>query len=104
VSQGESIELRYALPSKLFKNNIFSDANKLIESKDHKWKYAFNAPKQPLSQPAQKDPTRICRITITYQDIFQRKHASIYDLIFGPKWQVVAFIDDIKNDLNDLVE
>lgn len=104
VSQGESRELQYAFPSKVFRNNIFSEAKKFIESKDHRQRYAFNAPKQPLSQPAQKDPTRLCRVIITYQDIFQRNHVSIYDLIFGPKWQVVAFIDNIKNDLDDLVE
>ena len=40
---------------------------------------------------------------MTYQDIFRRKHASIYDLIFRQGWQVVAFIDDITNDLRDLV-
>jgi hypothetical protein len=104
VSQGESIELQYAFPSKLFRNNIFSEANKFIESKHHKQKYAFNAPKQPLSQPTLKDPTHVCRVVITYHDIFQRKHASIYDLVFRQRWEVIAFIDDIVKDLGDLVE
>ncbi len=104
VSQGESRELQYALPSKLFKNNMFSEANKLIESKDHKRKYAFNAPKQPLSSPnSSTEPWYIGRITITYHDIFHRKHASIYDLVYGQKWQEVAFVDDIISDLGDLV-
>jgi hypothetical protein len=45
----------------------------------------------------------MCRVTITYQDIFHRKHASIYDLAFQQRWQVVALIDDIISDLGDLV-
>ena len=40
---------------------------------------------------------------MTYQDIFHRKHASIYNLIFRQGWQVVAMIDDSTNDLSDLV-
>jgi len=32
------------------------------------------------------------------------KHASIYDLAFRQRWQVVALIDDIISDLDDLVE
>jgi hypothetical protein len=50
------------------------------------------------------NPWYICRVTMTYQDIFHRKHASIYDLAFQQRWQVVALIDDIKNDLGDLAE
>ena len=104
VRRGEQGELQYTLASTLspFK---FSEANKSIESKSDKHKkYAFNAPKQPLSSPNSGEPWYICRVTITYQDIFHRKHASIYDLAFRQKWQVVALIDDIINDLDDLVE
>ncbi len=46
----------------------------------------------------------MCRVTMTYQDIFHRKHASIYDLAFRQRWHVVALIDDIISDLDDLVE
>src|SRR2546425_6342103 len=99
VSRGDAGQLQYTL----LKPNIFSEANKYIESKDHTQKYAFNAPKQPLSPANSKELRSICRVTITYHDIFHRKHASIYDLIFRQKWQVVALIDDIINDLDDLV-
>ena len=102
VSQGEPGKLQYALAG-IFSPIKFSEANKSIESKSDKHKkYAFNAPKQPLSSPNSGEPWYICRVTITYQDIFHRKHASIYDLAFRQRWQVVALIDDIINDLDDL--
>lgn len=106
VSQGESRQLEYFLASSKhpLRMNSFAEVNKHIESKDHKQKYSFNAPKHPLSPPSQRDPRCICRVTITYHDIFHRKHASIYDLIFRQGWQVVALLDDIISDLGDLAE
>ncbi len=103
VSQRENSpkKLDYVLAgSHPLRSNNFAEANKYIESKDHKQKYTFNAPKQPVSRS--KEPTCICRVTITYHDIFHRKHASIYDLIFRQGWQVVALIDDVISDLGDL--
>ncbi len=103
ISQGKEKELRYTFPSS-FSTKVFSQAKKFIETKDHKQKYPFNAPKHPLESPnVSKEPWCICRVTMTYQDIFHRKHASIYNLIFRQGWQVVAMIDDITNDLSDLV-
>jgi hypothetical protein len=102
ISQGNRETLQYTLagPNTPYR---FSEANKQIESKDHKQTYTFNAPKHPLSKPTLKEPWSICRMTITYHDIFHRKHASIYDLIFCQGWQQKAIIDDITNDLSDLV-
>ncbi len=103
MKQGEREPLKYVFAED-FGPNKFSEANKYIKSRDRKQKpIPFNAPKQPLSQPTSKEPRCICRVTITYHDIFHRKHASIYDLVFREGWQVVAFIDDITNDLSDLV-
>ena len=103
VKQGEPKQLQYVY-AESFGPNKFSEANKYIKPKDQKQKpIPFNAPEQPLSQPSLKEPRCVCRVTITYHDLFHRKHASIYDLIFRQGWQVVAFIDDITNDLGDLV-
>jgi hypothetical protein len=86
ISQGKEKELQYALASS-FSPKVFSQAKKFIESKDHK-QYTFNAPKQPLESPnVSKKPWCICRVTITYHDIFHRKHASIYNLIFRQGWE-----------------
>jgi type II secretory pathway pseudopilin PulG len=104
VSQGEKKELGYHFPSKIFAVNQFMEAHRSLESKENKNIYPFNAPKHPLESPnVTKEQWRICRVTFTYQDIFRRKHASIYDLIFRQGWQVVALLDDIRNDLGDLV-
>ena len=43
-------------------------------------------------------------VAITYHDIFQCKHASIYDLISRQGWQGVALINGIIKDLDDLAE
>ncbi|SRR6266567_1730280 len=102
VSQGEQRKFQYSLAG-VYSPIKFSEANKSIESKSHKHKYRFYAPKQPLSSPNSTEPWYICRVTITYHDIFRRKHASIYDLAFPQKWQVVALIDDLISDLDDLV-
>ena len=103
VSQGEEKALLYTLAG-IFTSKKFAQAKKVIETKDHQHRYAFNAPKQPLESPnVSKEPWCICRNTITYHDIFHRKHASIYNLIFRQGWQVVALLDNISNDLDDLV-
>jgi hypothetical protein len=102
ISQGKDKQLQYTLASK-FTLKVFSQTKKYIESNDHKQKYAFNAPKQPLeSASVSKEPWCICRVMLTYQDIFHRKHASIYDLVFRQGWQVVALIDYISNDIMSL--
>ena len=107
VSQGEkNRSLEYVLASSKhpLRMNTFAEGNKHIESKDHKQKYSFNAPKHPFSPSSQQEPRCICRVTITYHDIFHRKHASISDFIFLQGWQVVALLDDIISDLGDLAE
>lgn len=105
VNQGENKELLYHLPSKIFGVNQFTEAHTFLESKENKNKYPFNAPKHPLERPnVSKERWRICRVTLTYQDIFHRKHASIYDLVFSQGWHVIALLDDISNDLEELVE
>ncbi len=69
ISQGEEKELQYVLASS-FSSKVFSQAKKCIESKYHKQKYPFNAPKHPLESPnVSKEPWCICRVTITYQDM-----------------------------------
>lgn len=103
VNQGAQEKLQYSLAG-VFSPIQFSEANKSIESRDHQHKWTFNAPKQPLSSPNSGKPWYMCRVTITYHDIFHRKHASIYDLAFRQRWQVVALIDDIVSDLDDLVK
>lgn len=102
VRHREVGKLQYTLASNLSPIQ-FSGTKKSVESKSDKRQYSFNAPKQPLSSPNSGEPWPLCRVTITYRDIFHRRHASIYDLVLQKGWQLVALRDDIVKDLDDLL-
>lgn len=68
----------------------------------HIGKHTFNAPRESLQQQYQKEPMHLARLIITYQDVFSRKHASIFDMVQNIGWQLIAFEEDIKGDLHDL--
>ncbi len=66
-------------------------------------KYSFNAPPEPRYNPNSNQSFITARITITYCDIFRRKHASIFDYVqHTGGWQLVEFLEDIPEDLHDL--
>lgn len=44
----------------------------------------------------------LARLTLTYQDIFRRKHAATFDYIDLYGWQCVALLSDIAKDLEDV--
>lgn len=44
----------------------------------------------------------VARLTLTYSDIYGRKHAAIYDLTETLRWVEVAYIPNIPQDLGDL--
>lgn len=66
--------------------------------------YTLYAPPAPSLMEMQQDgkPYVVARLTLTYRDIFGRKHASISDYhdLYG--WQPVVFLSDISDDLEDL--
>lgn len=66
---------------------------------------------QPLGPPSpasQSDvwwgraPTYHARLTLTYKDVFERKHAMIFDLTSEKVWKLVAFEQDVSMDLAEL--
>lgn len=73
-------------------------------SVDLKGKYTLSAPPTPTLQETLKAdlPTIIARYTITYHDIFGRRHASIYDYDAQHRWRSVAFLSNIPQDLEEL--
>ncbi len=78
-------------------NGIFYEKNM------HIGQYSFNAPQEPRVVPNQNQPFITARITITYLDIFRRKHASIFDYVqHTGGWQLVEFLEDINEDLYGL--
>jgi hypothetical protein len=44
----------------------------------------------------------VARLTLTYTDVFGRKHASIYDHTDRHRWKFVAHLDDIRDGLEDI--
>ena len=61
------------------------------------------APEQNFNQSDRRDRC-IARLTLTYHDIFGRKHASIFDLTQTGGWVEIAIIPNIEHDLGDLHE
>jgi hypothetical protein len=44
----------------------------------------------------------VARLTITWEDVFKRKHAGIYDYIDVFGWYCVGLFEDTERDLEDL--
>lgn len=66
-------------------------------------RYMLYAPPRPTPAEAQRGVTeKIARLTLTYSDIFGRKHAAIYDLTAQMQWENVDYLRDIPADLGDL--
>ena len=66
-------------------------------------RYKLYAPRKPTFVQQQRGMAdMIARLTLTYSDIFGRKHAAIYDLTTQMQWEHVAYLRDIADDLGDL--
>ena len=79
----------------------FSDV--MLEKQDGtSEKYSLCPPSPDLASDSGKY-AYVARLTITYTDVFGRKHASIYDHTNQHRWKFVVHLDDICNDLEDLV-
>ena len=61
------------------------------------------APAQNSNHSSRRDRC-IARLTLTYHDIFGRKHASIFDLTQSGGWVEIAMLPNITHDLGDLDE
>jgi hypothetical protein len=44
----------------------------------------------------------VARLTLTYQDVFRRTHAAVYDYIDLYGWQCTALLPGIAKDLEDV--
>lgn len=66
-------------------------------------RYRFYAPRQPTLAESQRGETeKVARLTLTYSDIFGRKHAAIYDFTMQHQWENVAYLRNIEQDLSDM--
>ncbi len=65
-------------------------------------------PLQPPPKPHPGDemiaaiPRYTARLTLTYKDVFGRKHAALFDYSSQGRWENAVFLDDVEHDLADL--
>jgi hypothetical protein len=64
--------------------------------------HALHIPPERAAGPADTANHFLARLSITYQDIFGRKHASIFDLSDWGIWVNVAFLPNIEHGLAEL--
>lgn len=65
--------------------------------------YTLYAPRKPsLADTMRGNAEKVARLTLTYSDIFGRKHAAIYDLTAQMVWENVAYVRNIQHDLDEM--
>jgi hypothetical protein len=66
--------------------------------------YRLSAPEAPTHEKLMfgLQYNILARLTLTYQDIFMRKHAAMFDYIDIYGWQCVALLPDIPRDLDEI--
>ncbi len=62
------------------------------------------APEDGFADTTDRRDRCVVRLTLTYSDIFGRKHASIFDYTLTNMWVCVAFIPNIEYDLDEMDE
>lgn len=66
-------------------------------------RHKLYAPRKPSAkEQLQGVPAKVARLTLTYSDIFGRKHAAIYDLTSQMQWELVDYLRNIPEDLGGL--
>lgn len=66
-------------------------------------RYKLYAPAKPTTKETlQGVAEKIARLTLTYSDIFGRKHAAIYDLTAQMQWELVDYLRNVSDNLGDL--
>lgn len=66
-------------------------------------RYKLYAPAKPTPKEAlQGVAGKVARLTLTYSDIFGRKHAAIYDFTERGQWEYVAYLRNIAQGLGEL--
>lgn len=62
----------------------------------------YAPPKATFADITHGETEKVARLTLTYSDIFGRKHAAIYDLTAQWEWENVAYLRNILQDLGEM--
>lgn len=65
--------------------------------------FSLYAPSKPaFADVLHGETEKIARLTLTYRDIFGRRHVAIYDLTAQMEWENVAFLRNVPQDLGEM--
>lgn len=81
---------------------VYLRQSALFSESDSLKGYSLTVPPDRAASPADRADSFLARLSITYHDIFGRKHASIFDLSDRGLWVNVAFLPEIERDLSDI--
>lgn len=97
------------VPSKegVYVDAYFTKGDMLLTSNDKIDKYTLCIPKERYLENDDLSTTGrgyqcLARLTLTYSDIFKRKHASIFDYTTNDTWVEVALLHDILQRLEEM--
>jgi hypothetical protein len=94
---GEKLQLGFIVPSVIIpgeKEDILIGASQIKDAQDKIGEYSFF--------PDDDDSSYNQRLVITYRDIFNRKHLSIFDGRLSTNWKLVALRSDYKYGIEDV--
>lgn len=80
----------------------FSPGTIRYSESDRLMGHSLHLPPERATGPIDSSDHFLARLCITYQDIFGRKHASIFDLSAWSIWVHVAFLPNIERDLAEI--
>jgi len=95
LASGEQKDQQYNLGASIF----YKDNQWLKKGKK---RYCLYAPAVPDFRMQNPLPCYIARIVTTYQDIYGKKHASIFDADDMGRLKQIGFLENIGKDLHDL--
>lgn len=84
-----------------FKIYLHRDVSSFEET-DKIGEHTLYVPTERATRTTDRSVSYLARMTITYQDIFGRTHASIFDLSDHGAWTNVAFLAGIEQDLGKI--
>jgi hypothetical protein len=93
-AQSESVEARYG------QTLVYSTTT--VGTRTERYTLSPDPALTPSEMQRLALPIIAARLTMTYQDIYRRKHASIFDLTDQGEWISVAILKNIRRDLQQL--
>lgn len=95
IKPGETVTTSFELGGFVFQCDNKIGKHPLCVPKEH-------APTKELGSLTDRTPRYQARLTLTYSDVFGRKHASIFDYSTADTWSHVDFLKEIPKRLDEM--